>query len=208
MRTPSRNERARVGKIPRTAATVALALCLHVLGCSDGGPQSGTEPGPRPPDSATGYRQQSTLSGDYAGRIDIVGGPWQASGPQQQVNLTFVASGLSDVKQFQLDLKIEPAVAFDTATAVFVTEDPFTDPFPNGVIVVSQDRLQVGAAILGNNVVSGEKTLGTLRITTSSTFGRLVRARIGVERFSVGPTSVERDEYLASELNLGVVVNE
>ena len=56
--------------------------------------------------------------------------------------------------------------------------------------------------------VSGEKTLGTLRISTSSTFGRLVQAQVGVALFSIGPNRLERDEYTGGELNLGVVVNE
>ena len=194
---------------PYEAVTaVALMIGLQACGGNGGSPQSGTGPGPRPPDDAAGYRQQSTLSGTYASRIGIVGGPWQASGPQQDVSLTFVASGLNDVKQFQIDVTLEPALAFDIDSAVFVTADPFVDPFPNGVEIVSQDTVRMGAAILGGDGVSGEKTLGTLRISTSSTFGRLVQAQVGVALLSIGPNRLERDEYTAAELNLGVVVNE
>jgi hypothetical protein len=74
--------------------------------------------------------------------------------------------------------------------------------------LVAADRIQMGAAILGGAGISGDKTLGTLRIKTSATFGRLVEAQIGVERFSVGPSSAERDEYTGDILNLGVVINE
>ena len=184
-----------------------VALSLHLNACDDN-PQSGSQPLPGKPAAETGYQQRISLNGGYASRIDIVGGPWRASEPQQQISLTFVASGLSEVKQFQLDVVFEPALAFDVDSAIFVAEDPFVDPFPNGVVLVSPERIQMGAAILGGPVVSGEKTLGTLRITTSSTFGRLVQAQIGVERFSVGPSSSDRDEYTGDNLNLGVVVNE
>ena len=115
---------------------------------------------------------------------------------------------MNEVKQFQIDIKFDPVGAFDLDGTVFIAEDPFIDPFPNGVVVVSEDQIQMGAAILGNNVISGEKTLGTLKIRTSSTFGVLVPAKIGVERFSVGPSATERDEYTGETLNLGVAVNE
>ena len=200
----------KTSKIRHTALVVgATALCgLLLFACSDDNPQSGGTPLPDPPNSDSSYRQQISLSGGYADRLDIGGGPWQASGPQEEVTLTFVASGLSEVKQFQIDIKLEPATAFDIEGTIFLAEDPFVDPFPNGVVLVSPTQVQMGAAILGNNVISGDKTLGTLKIRTSQTFGRLVQAQIGVERFSVGPSSSDRDEYSAETLNLGVVVNE
>ena len=198
-----------VGKIKRwTMITAVMSVCLHLFGCSDENPQSGSNPAPGQPAPSVGYQQQIALSGGYAERIKIVGGPWQASEPQQEIVLTFAASGLSAVTQFQLDIKCEPALAFDVNGAIFVAEDPFIDPFPNGVILVSPGRIQMGAAILGGAGISGDKTLGTLRIKTSATFGRLVEAQIGVERFSVGPSSVKRDEYTGDMLNLGVVINE
>ncbi len=186
----------------------AVALCLQLHACGDDNPQSGGTPIPSQPGSKSTVQQQISLSGEYADRIDIVGGPWQASGPQEEVNLTFIASGLNEVKQFQIDIKFDPVGAFDLDGTVFMAEDPFIDPFPNGIVLVSQDQIQMGAAILGNNVISGNKTLGTLKIRTSSTFGRLVQAQIDVERFSVGPSSADRDEYTGETLNLGVVVNE
>ncbi len=202
-------ERAFVGKkIKHRALLGVLALCLQLHACSDDNPQSGGTPIPSQPGSQSTLQQQISLSGGYADRIDIVGGPGQASGPQEEVSLTFVASGLNEVKQFQIDVKFEPVGAFDVEGTVFVAEDPFIDPFPNGVVLVAQDQVQMGAAILGNSVISGDKTLGTLKIRTSSTFGRLVQAQIRVERFSVGPSSADRDEYTGETLNLGVIVNE
>jgi len=185
-----------------------VALCLQLYACGDDNPQSGGTPIPGQPGPQSAFKQQISLSGAYADRIDIVGGPWQASGPQEEVSLTFVVSGSSEVKQFQIDIKLEPAGAFDVEGAIFVAEDPFIDPFPNGIVVVSPDQIQMGAAILGASASSPDKTLGTLTIKTSATFGRLVQAQISVERFSVGPSSTDRDEYTGETLNLGVVVNE
>jgi len=198
-----------VGKTKRwTMTTAVMSLCLQLSGCSDDNPQSGSNNAPGRTVPSVGYQQQIALPGGYAQRINIIGGPWQASEPQQEISLTFTASGLSEVTQFQLDIKFEPALAFDVDGAIFVAEDPFIDPFPNGVVLVAADRIQMGAAILGGAGISGDKTLGTLRIKTSATFGRLVEAQIGVERFSVGPSSAERDEYTGDILNLGVVINE
>ena len=210
MRRTLPSERAFVGKMVKHVALGlgVVALCLQLQACSDDNPQSGGTPIPSQPESPSTFQQRISLSGAYADRIDIVGGPWQASGPQEEISLTFVVSGSSEVKQFQIDVKFEPAGAFDVEGAIFVAEDPFIDPFPNGIVLVSRDQIQMGAAILGANVSSSEKTLGTLTIRTSSTFGRLVQAQIRVERFSVGPSSTARDEYTGETLNLGVVVNE
>jgi len=200
-----------VGKKIKHRALVfgVMFIVLQLQACSDDNPQSGSTPIPSQPGSQSTFKQQITLSGAYADRIDIVGGPWQASGPQEEVSLTFVVSGLSEVKQFQIDVKPEPALAFEIESAIFTVEDPWFVPFANGVDPTAElGTVKMGAAIFGGAAVSGEQKLGTLTIRTSATFGRLVPAKIGVERFSVGPTSEERDDYTGETLNLGVVVNE
>jgi hypothetical protein len=146
------------------------------------------------------------LSGEFASEIKVTGGPWLASAPEQPLALTFTASGLAGVKQFDMVVRLEPADAFDASSFRFITESPFLNPV--GVDLLSEVELKTGAAILGTTAVDGEWLLGTLMMQTSAQFDPSRPARLVIQSFSIGPTSFERDTYTESDLELSIVVSE
>ncbi len=148
------------------------------------------------------------LSGQYVSLISVTGGPWLATEPGQQVNLIFTADGLVDVKQFDFLVRLDPPEAFDITGAIFRTDNPFLNPFPGGVDLLSDTEIKMGAAILGTSVVNGERILGTLSIPTSETFTRSQPARLVIQSFSVGPSSFDRDTYGETDLELSIVVSD
>ena len=172
------------------SALAANAFSLHARGETEGT----SEP-----------RQQVRLDGQYIAEIRIEGDSWQASGPQQEIALTFAASGLSSFRQLELILKLSPPSAFDLASAAFEPVAPLVT-LPPGVEVSDGTQLRAGAASLTQDLV-GDRILGTLTLTTSSSFNALTRAQIDVVLLSVGPRVLERETYEAQQLNLGVVVN-
>ena len=157
---------------------------------------------------AAGPAQQASLSGGFAGEIQITGGPWLVTEPGEPVVMTFTADELAGVKQFDFVVRLEPPAAFDIDSSIFRTEDPFLDPFPNGVDLLSDAEVKMGAAILGTAVVDGTRTLGTLTILTSEEYDPTKPARLVVQSFSIGPSSVDRDNYGEDDLRLGVVVSD
>ena len=158
--------------------------------------------------AAAGLAQRASLDGGFASELEISGGPWLATQPGELLTLTFTAEGLAGVKQFNVVVRLEPPAAFDIASAIFRTEDPFLDPFPNGVVLPSDEEVDMGAAILGLAVVDGVKTLGTLTIQTSDDFDPAQPARLVIQSFSIGPSSTDRDNYGEDDLELGVLVTE
>ncbi|MEE2657411.1 MAG: hypothetical protein VX733_02835 [Candidatus Latescibacterota bacterium] len=157
------------------------------------------------PTSGAKLRQSVDLDGRYATGVRIEGDHWQAQEPAQEVQFTVVMSGMREVRQFELTISPDPPEAFDLSTAVFKAKTGFLNPFPSG-LQFEGTNMRMGAANL-SSVVTDEDTLGTFRITTASTFGRLTPARLEVIRLSIGPSSTQRDTYDAQELRLGVDVN-
>jgi len=200
---------------------MSTRLHLIALGCAlltsaacsdaDPGPGSGdtsslpTPAGLTDPAAAMEYRQQAELDGRFVTGINIVGDTWTARGPHQDVTLTFEAVGLSQVRQFELIVQPSPASAFDLSNAAFaLATPPWT--FSPGVQVLEDNSLRLGGASLGYSV-DGTQHLGSLTLKTSGSFNSLSQARIGVLLFSIGPSSQERDNFEAGELNLGVKVD-
>ncbi len=190
----------------QTASGALLFVALCALNCGDADPDAGggvTIPGGG--DTSIQYRQRAELDGQYIGEIRIVGNGWQATRPSQQISLTFLAAGLSGVRQFELVLEPLPSSAFELTGASFAVGEPFTT-FGSGVEVDEGNHVRIGGATFSEDV-EGDHTLGTLRLATSESFNSLTRARITVLLLSLGPRSERRDIYEASELSLGVVVN-
>ena len=152
----------------------------------------------------------ASLEGDYSNGVSITGGTWEVSDPEAGISMVFAASGLVDVNQFEIILTFEPLSAFDISAARFrpFVSDDFTVEFDTpgrGVEVLDDDRLRLGAGVF-ESLVNGDTELGTLTLTTSSTFDPNEPAHILVDFFSVGPSNDERDEYDAETLNMGVIV--
>ena len=188
------------------AATAFLALLLF-HGCSDSDPNVGASPvlptGVR--DAGDNLQQLVRLDGRYIAEFRIEGDSWTATGPQQEIALTFAATGLSSVRQLELLLEPSPASAFDLSSAVFEPTAPLVT-LPPGTELAGDNQLRVGAATLTDDLV-GSRILGTLTLKTSTSFNAFVRAHIGIRLLSLGPGVSQRDSYAPAELNLGVVVN-
>ena len=146
------------------------------------------------------------LAGDFASELRVNGGPWRATEPGHPLALTFTASGLAGVKQFDFVVRLEPPDAFDATSIRFVTDSPFTNPVAGGVDKISESELKMGAAILGA-AIDGERALGTLMMQTNTDFSAALAARLVIQSFSIGPTSFERNEYDEEQLKLEVLVN-
>lgn len=194
----------------RAALAVVGACFLLFYGCSDDDPDIGGStvllPGVGVGVGDTdNLRQQVSLDDRYIGELRIEGDSWKATGPRQEISLTFAASGLASVRQVELLLEPSPDSAFDLSTAVFEPVAPLVT-LPPGAEIAGNNQLRIGAATLTVDL-AGNRILGTLTLKTSSSFNAFVRAHITVRLLSVGPGVSQRDTYEAGELNLGVIVN-
>ncbi len=192
-----------------TAAVLAAAPLLFFTGCSDSDPDAGASTvlpsGIGDAGVSDNLQQLVRLDDRYIAEFRIEGDRWKATGPRQEIALTFAASGLSSVRQVELLLEPSPASAFDLASAVFEPAAPLVT-LPPGTETTGDNQLRVGAATLTDDL-AGDRILGTLTLKTSASFNAFVRAHISIRLRSVGPRATQRDSYGAAELNLGVVVN-
>lgn len=183
-----------------------LALAVGYLGCNSTGSES-TKPSsqPLPVAPVQGPRLEAKLGGRYVEKLQIQQGDGPAAGPNQPLSVRFQASGMNGVKQFELVVALEPVEAFELEAATFTPEKPFIT-VGSGVEVTPEKNLRSIGIFLDVAGRSGDGALGTLNLKTSSTFSAATRVRIRVLRFSIGPSSRERDTYAEQELNLGVVI--
>lgn len=125
-------------------------------------------------------------------------------GPGEEVELTLVASGLTDVRQIAIIVELEPANAFDLgATDLDIEPSGFVSP---GNDVLSPTEVRLGAANLSGAVaIDGE--LGTITLETSSSFSADSPARIRISQVSVGPSLTQRQVFEADDLNITVGLN-
>ena len=72
------------------------------------------------PSNTTSLGLEARLDGRYAQSIRIEGSAFTATQPGDKIDLTFVASGMSNVKQFEVRLEIDPASAltFDESHSI------------------------------------------------------------------------------------------
>lgn len=195
----------------RYALSIACALTL--LHCGNDPVQNGSSIPPLPTPGDTGGSSSSIplnadaqLGGRYAQLVRIDGDAFSASEPGQDVEITFAATGLSNVKQFEIRLRIDPDAAFDLASSSFAPMQPFISP-PTSVERTEDGQWRTGGASV-TRVVEGDATLGTLKLKTASGFDANTQVRVQVEFFSIGPSFSDRDDYNANDLKLGVIVNE
>ena len=145
------------------------------------------------------------LNGRYAQSIRIEDGQFTATGPGQEVVLTFAAQGMINVKQFELRLAIEPANALAFAGSSFAATEPFLTP-PFSIELTEEGLWHTGGASI-TQAKKGDDTLGTLTLRTSDGFAAGMQVQVRVAFFSLGPSSFDRDSYAAADLNMGVVIN-
>jgi hypothetical protein len=160
---------------------------------------------PRSDSQGQGLKLEARLDGRYVRGVSIDRSEWSASGPGQEIALTFRATGMKSVKQFRIKVQTDPADAFDLAASRFASVQPFFAP---GIDTPAPGQVETGAAVLSEAQVNGDSLLGTLTLKTGSAFAASTRARVRVVLFSIGPNSTTRDEYGAEQLGMGIQVNQ
>ena len=195
---------------------IPTLLCLFlvttlVTGCDEKTTTSssrGTLPFPSSP-SEPGLGLQAELGGRYVRSIRIRSGDWSAIGANEAVRLTLEADGMAEARQFEIDLELEPISAFVIGESSFEPAEPWFT-FLSGIepVAGSDNRIKSGGAYLTNTeYVSGDAQLGTINLVTSPNFDAQTQVTIRVVFFSVGPNSGTRDNFYATDLNMGLIVN-
>ena len=195
-------------KSPVKSAAVVALLCLGALHCSNGGGTQRSLPPPTDQRTAPSYNLEVKLDGRYAPGLRIDKKSLFALGPQQFLQLTLQAEGMVEIGQFEADIELEPPDAFDIAGSTFEPVAPFVtlpggiDPMPSIL-----NRIKIGGADLAKTT-HGDAPLGTLNLKTSADFGPRTEVRIRIVFFSIGPSSQDRDNYSAQDLNMGLIINQ
>lgn len=151
----------------------------------------------------------AALAGDNAGATLSITTPVEISGvgAGAPVTISFSAAGMVNVKQFDITLEVSPVSAFDLSTGSFAQNatlfaiSPGVE-YPAGA---TGNQIKSGAASFGA-AANGTGDLGTFTLTTAAGFTSNTTATIRVVRFSLGPTSTNRDVF-TSTLTQSVTVN-
>ena len=193
---------------------LATLFCLFaVAACGTDTPKEAGVPGggglpplPGPPGSdALGLEAQ--LDGRYIKSIRIEEGEFTANGPGQEIPLTFAAQGMSNVKQFEFRLEIDPVGALSFEGSSFAANNPFVVATSTGMLLLEDGQWAFAGAIFGDSRKEGDDVLGTAILKTRDGFDAQTQVSIRVSFFSMGPSFSDRDKYFAEDLNIGVVVN-
>ena len=155
--------------------------------------------------SANSPALSAQLGGRYAQSIRIEEGQFTATGPGQEVVLTFAAQGMVNVKQFELRLEIEPAHALAFEGSSFAATQPFLTP-PLSIELTEEGLWRTGGASI-TQTKKGDDTLGALTLRTGDGFDAGMQVQVRVAFFSLGPSFSDRDFYTAADLNMGVMIN-
>lgn len=145
------------------------------------------------------------LDGRYAQSIRIEEDRFTATGPGQEIVLTFAAQGMANVKQFELHIEIEPTNALAFEGSSFAATEPFLTP-PLSIELTEEGLWRTGGASI-TQTKKGDDILGTLTLRTGDSFDAGMQVQVRVAFFSLGPSFSDRDYYTAADLNMGVVIN-
>ena len=180
-----------------------LVIAAAFLNCNSTVGEGTKAPNPPPPHPTQGSGLETQLGGQYVKKLQLRKGEEAILGPQQPLSLQFQASGLSSVRQFEVVVSVEPAEAFDLSASSFSPDKPFIT-VGAGVEITAEKNLRLMGVFLDAAGYSGDGGLGTLHLKTSSSFSIATQAKVRVLRFSIGPSSTERDNYTEQDLNLGL----
>ncbi|MCH2661929.1 hypothetical protein MK163_15915 [bacterium] len=177
---------------------LATLFCLFaVAACGTDTPKEAGVPGggglpalPGPPGSdALGLEAQ--LDGRYIKSIRIEEGEFTANGPGQEIPLTFAAQGMSNVKQFEFRLEIDPVDALSFEGSSFEPVQPFIAPPGFSIEVMEGGQWRTGAASV-SEAKEGNDTLGILKLVTGDRFSAGDKLQIRVAFSSMGPSFSDR----------------
>jgi hypothetical protein len=187
-----------------------LTTALALLHCgNDSGKNGGASqplPGPDSGNQNTSLSLDAQLSGRYAQNVRIAQGSFKANRPGEDIEITFIASGLSNVKQFEFRLRLDPNAAFDLKASSFAPKQPFIAP-PISIELTEDGLWRTGGASV-TQALEGEATLGTLKLKTATGFDANTQVRLQMDFFSIGPSFSDRDDYAANDLKIGIIINE
>lgn len=148
-----------------------------------------------------------------------------SAGPGDTITVALSASGMVGVKQIDWTVQVSSREAFDftvyaeenggfsadTGESVLVDEPVglfganFTGPeFPDGI---DGDKIKVAFAQLVGSGLSGERSLGELRLVTSSSFTSDTEVTLTVTEVTLGQSANEQDVFVADDLGITVTAN-
>jgi len=188
---------------------VVLFLAGWLLYCGGDAGKSSDNPGQSLPPLQSSQQEELKLDARLDGRfvkgLQIQPGDWSAIGPQEDIVITFQATGMSGIGQFDIIMEPAPSTTFDMAASVFTPSRPFVT-LDAGVEQQGDGRVRL-IGVDFNRSTSGDAVLGTLRLRTRASFSTENELRLRLVFFSMGPSSTERDNYEADDLWMGIVVN-
>jgi len=189
-----------------------LLLLAAFTACGTDSPKDADSPGggglptlPGPPSSGS-LGLEAQLDGRYVQSIRIEEGEFVATGAGQEIALTFAAQGMTNVKQFEFRLEIEPSDALAFEGSSFAPIQPFIAPPGFSIEQMEGGLWRTGGASI-SQAKEGDDTLGTLTLITGKRFTAGTKVQIRIAFFSMGPSFSDRDDYTAADLNMGVVIN-
>jgi hypothetical protein len=162
----------------------------------------------------------AAFAGENANAVVTLTSPVEVSGvgPGAEVTVALSASGLVGAKQIAWTVEVSDPSHFDFGVytaegadpANYITPPPgafgaqFTGPeYPEG----EDDQLRVAFAYLQGDGLTGESTLGELKLVTSSSFTATTEVTITVVQVTLGQSSEDRDAFDAEALDLSITVN-
>ena len=158
------------------------------------------------PSNATSLGLEARLDGRYAQSIRIKESAFAATQPGDKIDLTFAASGMTNVKQFEVRVEIDPAGALTFEESSFAPTEPFVALPGHSIELMDGGQWRTGGASFGETK-EGDDALGTLSLIASDQFIAGTRVEVRIAFFSLGPSFSDRDDYGATDLNMGLVIN-
>jgi hypothetical protein len=145
------------------------------------------------------------LDGRYIDSMLIAPEGLEDLSPGEEVTITFEATGLAQVRQFEIVVELSPLSAFAVDRSIFRPQRPFISPFASGIEFNEDGTLRLGGASLAS-AGEGDQSLGTLTLTTTSQLANLSDVTVEVTLISLGPTFSDRDRFEGEDMHLGIAV--
>ena len=145
------------------------------------------------------------LDGRYIDSMLIAPGGLENLSPGGEVTITFEATGLTRVRQFEIVVALSPLSAFTVDRSIFRPQRPFISPIASGIEFNEDGTLRLGGASL-TSASEGDQSLGTLTLTTSARLASLNDVTVEVTLISLGPSFSDRDRFEGKDMHLGIAV--
>ena len=148
----------------------------------------------------------AAIAGDNADVVVSLDSATEVSGVGAggTIEVALSASGMVGVKQIAVTISISPAEAFEDVATTFAPNPAFALALPPEIL--GEGLIKGGAASIGVGV-DGDGILGTFTLVASDSFTEDTEATITVTEVSLGPTSTDRDAFVAEDLGLSITVN-